>query len=64
MTRKEQYCALLSKAVRDERQAIMMYRKLARLAPTDLARSAHIRMGADETLHLKMDRLLCRRYCR
>ena len=63
MTRREMYCTLLAEAIVGETMAIRTYRELMRLAPTHLAKAAHLRMGSEEMIHRKIDQLLCSRYC-
>jgi hypothetical protein len=63
MTRREKYCAMLRAARLDEMKAARMYKKMARLAPSQMAYNAHLRQSADETMHCRINTLLLRRYC-
>ena len=63
MGRSERYCRLLRKTVTDSRKAVAAYRKLSRMAPTGLARDAHLRQCMQEMVEYKVNKLLYRRYC-
>ena len=63
MANCDRYCALLGRTIFGETMGLRAYRRLVRLAPTQLAKAAHIRMGSEAMVNRKVDQLLYARYC-